>query len=118
MQQNVDRLLWPLIIYLMCFFVPISGNLHRNIFYIAVLLPFVVAIKKGFVSELFRSRIVVLTVLLAFYLTARNFFYVQGDFTEAFDYLRYFFSFVCFFVICVALFQHASLTRQIHRVAT
>lgn len=116
-KRKITVLTLPLTAYLMVFFIPISSNLHNNMFYLAVLLPFLLVVEKSFLFRIFASRIVVLTILFAFYLVFRTFFYTPDSLAEAFDYVRYFFSFCCFFIISVALFEQSDFRLNFNYVA-
>lgn len=116
-KREVTVLTLPLTAYLMGFFIPISSNLQNNLFYLAVLLPFLLIVEKSFLFRIAASRIVVLTIFYTFYLVVRTFFYTPGSLADAFDYLRYLFSFGCFFIICVALFEQSDFRLKLNYVA-
>lgn len=109
-------MLWPFIIYILCFFMPITSKAQNNIFYIIVLLPFLFWVKKDFILGLFRSRIMVFAILFTLYLTIRSLFFVPFQFGEAIDPVRHFISFSCFFALCTALFYKTDLEVILNRV--
>ena len=116
-QYSVSILLFPMVIYLVGFFAPISSKLHNNIFYIIVLVPFILWVKKRELLDLFQSRIVLLTVVFTGYLAIRSLFYLPFDFSEVKDPFRHLISFWVFFAIVVRLFQSGILREKINIIA-
>ena len=115
-QYSVSILLFPLIIYLIGFFAPISSKLHNNIFYIIVLVPFIFWVNKRDTYKLFQSRIVLLTVIFTGYLAIRSLFYLPFDFSEVKDPFRHLVAFWVFFAIIIRLFQHNSFKLKLYYI--
>jgi len=116
-QREVLIILWPLGLYMVTFFAPISSKAHNNIFYIAVLVPFLLWVKKNFFRELVSSRIGVVAICLTGYLVLRSLISTSFDVSEIFSHVRHLFSFLCFFYISVALFYNEKLANMLERVA-
>ena len=116
-QYSVSILLFPMVIYLVGFFAPISSKLHNNIFYIIVLVPFILWVKKRELLDLFQSKIVLLTVVFTGYLAVRSLFYLPFDFSEVKDPFRHLVSFWVFFALVVSLFQGETFRKKINIIA-
>lgn len=116
-QYSVSILLFPMVIYLLGFFAPISSKLHNNIFYIIVLVPFILWVKKRELLDLFQSRIVLFTVVFTGYLAVRSLFYLPFDFSEVKDPFRHLVSFWVFFAVGVSLFREEFFRTKINSIA-
>jgi len=116
-QYPVSLLLYPMLVYAAGFFAPISSKAHNNIFYILVLVPFILWVNKRDCADLFRSRIVLLTVIFSAYLVLRSVFYLPLEFSECTDPLRHLVAFLIFFAILVRLFQLDAFERKLSNVA-
>jgi len=116
-QYDVTILLWPMTLYFLGFFLPISAKFHNNFFYIIVLIPFVLWVRKDFLFRIFTSKVVQLSAIFTIYLAARSLFYLPEDHLKYFDPLRHLFSFAVFSVVCTEFFRRNLLFDKIKLVA-
>ena len=116
-KHEVSILLLPLAGYFLSFFAPIGSKANNNIFYLAVMVPFVLWVTKKDLSYIFNSRIVIITTVLTSYLVVRSFFFIPSDLLRYFDPIRHLFSFISFFVVSIALFKKGIFCNQLNRIA-
>ena len=92
------------VIFLVGFYISPNNHLHRNFYYLFVLLPFFIAVDRREIQNCIRSRIFKLSLIfLVFFLLSM--FWTDGDITgeEYYDIVRYFLMLVCFILVTMYL---------------
>ncbi len=102
--QQTEFLRYTYLIFLAGFFFSTNNHLHRNYFYVFVILPFLIGLDSRFMRNCIRSRLFQLSILFLLYFWA-SMFWTDTNLSseEYYDLSRYFLMLVIFLMVTMML---------------
>ena len=102
--QQTQFLVYTYIIFLAGFYISPNNHLHRNFYYLFVLLPFLISIDLKNLLNCARSTLFKLSfIFLSYFLISMSWTDTPVSGEEVYDIIRYFFMLMCFILVTLSI---------------
>ena len=102
--RQTQFLVYTYIIFLTGFYISPNNHLHRNFYYLFVLLPFLISIDLRNILNCARSTLFKLSfIFLSYFLISMSWTDTPVSGEEVYDIIRYFFMLICFILVTISI---------------